>query len=316
MGASSIWKKRCEMNVREWALITFTVLAQLSVGSFVVLGIVHFFALRKAGVEEADRLSDRALLAIWLTLLLGLAASLLHLGNPLNAWRAIGNLGTSWLSREIASGVVFAALGGLFAVLQWRKLGSFMLRNLVAIAAGLVGLFLVYAMSQVYMLPAEPGWNVVTTPFSFFTTTGLLGVLAMGAAFVANYAYVQRKTPGCADAQCRLMRGSLKWLAVASIVLLGAQFVILPLNVALLAGGAGAAAVPLLVNQYSLVFGLRLGLVFLGAGVLGVFLFQAALKPGLEQRLANLAYAAFAAVLVSEVLGRFLFYATQVRIAM
>ena len=101
--------------------------------------------------------------------------------------------------------MVFAGLGGLFAVMQWRKLGSFQLRNLVAVAAGLVGLFLVYSMSMVYMLPAEPGWNVITTPFSFFTTTFLLGVLAMGAAFVANYAYVQRKTPGlcrCAVRAC------------------------------------------------------------------------------------------------------------------
>ena len=52
------------MNVREWALITFSILAQLSVGSFLVLGVVHFFAARKSGEEEADRLSDRALLAI------------------------------------------------------------------------------------------------------------------------------------------------------------------------------------------------------------------------------------------------------------
>ena len=303
------------MNVREWALITFTILAQLSVGSFLVLGIVHFFATRQAGLDEADRLSDRALLAIGPALLLGLLASLLHLGNPLNAYRAIGNLGTSWLSREIFSGVSFAILGGLFALMQWRKLGSFALRNLVAWAAALVGLVLVYSMSMVYMLPAEPGWNVATTPFAFFTTTFLLGVLALGAAFVANYAYVQRTTPGCADAQCRLLRGALKWIAVASIALLGVEFVILPLQIALLGAGAGAPAVPLLIGPYGLVFGLRLALVFLGAGVLGVFLFQAALKPGQEHVLANLAYAAFALVLVGEVLGRFLFYATQVRIA-
>ena len=36
----------------------------------------------------------------------------------------------------------------------------------------------------------------------------------------------------------------------------------------------------------------------------------------MENRLANLAYAAFALVLVGEVLGRFLFYATQIRIAL
>jgi anaerobic dimethyl sulfoxide reductase subunit C (anchor subunit) len=303
------------MNVREWALVTFTILAQLSVGSFLVLGVVHFFAARKAGEAEADRLSDRALLAIGPVLLLGMAASLLHLGNPINAWRAIANLGTSWLSREIFFGVVFAGLGGVFALIQWRKLGSFALRNAVAVAAALVGSALIFSMAMIYMLPAEPAWNLITTPLSFVTTTLLLGVLTMGAAFVANYAYIQRRQPGCADAQCLLLRGALKWIAIASIVLLGSEFVILPVQLALLSGAA-RPAIALLVDQFSALFALRLLLVFIGAGILGVFLFQAALKPGGEHALANLAYAAFGLVLVSEVLGRFLFYAMQVHIAL
>ena len=37
------------MNVREWALIAFTILMQLSVGAFVVLGAVHYFAARAKG---------------------------------------------------------------------------------------------------------------------------------------------------------------------------------------------------------------------------------------------------------------------------
>ncbi|MBI5080421.1 MAG: dimethyl sulfoxide reductase anchor subunit, partial [Chloroflexi bacterium] len=125
------------MNIREWALIAFTILAQMSVGSFIVLGIVHFFATRKAGLEEADRLSDRALLAIGPTLLLGMVASLLHLGNPLTAYLAISNLGSSWLSWEVLSGVLFAAVGGVFAFMQWRKITSFTVRNIVALVAAL-----------------------------------------------------------------------------------------------------------------------------------------------------------------------------------
>ena len=304
------------MNVREWALITFTILAQMSVGSFLVLGVVHYFSARHSGPDEADRLSDRALLAIGPALLLGLAASLLHLGNPINAYRAIANLGTSWLSREIFCGVLFAALGGAFAFLQWRKLGSAAFRNFVALAAAGVGLLLVLSMAMVYMLPAEPAWNLVTTPLSFFATTFLLGVLAMGAAFVANYAYLQRKAPGCADAQCVLLRDSLRWIAVASIILLGVEFVLLPLSIALQASGSALPAVPMLIGPFAAVFALRLALVFLGAGVLGVFVFQAALRPGREYSLANLAYAAFALVLVGEILGRFLFYATQVHYAL
>ncbi len=99
------------MNVREWALITFTILAQMSVGAFVLLGLVHTVVERRAGGAEADRMADRALLAIGPTLVLGLGASLLHLGTPWIAYRAISNVESSWLSREIAGGVIFAGLG-------------------------------------------------------------------------------------------------------------------------------------------------------------------------------------------------------------
>jgi len=298
------------VNVREWALITFTILAQMSVGSFIVLGVVHFFSARKAGEKQADELSDRALLAIFPVLGLGLLASLLHLGNPINAYKAVTNLGSSWLSREILCGVLFAVVGFAFALMQWRKLGSFTLRNIVALAAALIGIVLVYCMAMVYALPTRPSWNLITTPLSFYVTTLLLGVLAMGAAFVANYWYVQRKNPGCASEQCILLRDSLRWIAVASIALLGCQFVVVPLALALAAVGGATDSVEMLGSDYGWMFVLRLALVFLGAGVLGIFVYRAAQSPGKEQVLGMLAYAAFVLVLVGEVLGRFLFYAT------
>jgi anaerobic dimethyl sulfoxide reductase subunit C (anchor subunit) len=88
------------METREFALIAFTILAQMSVGSFLVLLVVRFFAVSKAGEKQADELADRALYAIGPVLVLGLAASLLHLGNPLNAYKAVTNFSTSWLSRR------------------------------------------------------------------------------------------------------------------------------------------------------------------------------------------------------------------------
>ncbi len=304
------------MEVRVWALILFTILAQLSVGSFVVLGVVHFFAARRAGDAEADRLSDRALLAIGPVIVLSLFVSLFHLGNPLNAFRAVTNLGTSWLSREVLGSVLFTLVGGVFAVMQWRKLASFTVRSVIAWVAALIGLLLVFSMSQVYALSIQPAWNNLGTPIAFFATTLLLGALAMGAAFVANYAYVQRANPGCAEAQCVLLRGALRWIAVTAIVMLGVELIAAPLQLAYLAGGAPAAAASaaLLAGRYGLIFGLRLVLVFVGAGVLAVFLYQNALSPGRERVLGYLAYVTFALVLIGEVLGRFLFYATHVKI--
>lgn len=304
------------MDVRELALITFSVLTQMAVGSFIVLGVVHYFAQRSKGLEQADRMSDRALVAIWPVLGLAIVASLFHLGNPLNAFRAVTNVASSWLAREIFFTVLFFGVGVLFAFLQWKKLSTPTTRNVVAVIAALIGVVLVYSMSQVYNLRTVPSWSSMATPVSFFVTALLLGTLAMGAAFVANYNYVQRQDPGCADAQCTLLRGASKWLAIAAVVLMGIEFVIIPLNGAYLAaqGGAALASTTMLVDQYSLIFALRLALVFIGAGILGLFIYQTAQVAGREERLTVLTYAAFALLLAGELLGRFLFYSTYARI--
>lgn len=305
------------MNTKDWALIVFTILAQMSVGAFVVLGITHYFAQRKAGAQEADRMSDRALLAIWPVLVLGLLASILHLGSPLGAPRAIMNIGSSWLSREILFGVLFGVSGFVFAFLQWRKIGSFSLRNVVAWIAALIGLALIYSMSRAYMLPTQPAWNTLATPIMFFTTTFLLGSLAIGTAFVTNYAYIKRKEPACGDIQCELLRDTLRWIAIASVALLGIELVAIPLQTAFLASSSIPQAidsVAMTYNQFGLLFGLRLVLVFIGAGMFAVFLYGNSLSAGHERTLSNVVVGAFALVLLAEVIGRFLFYATHIRI--
>jgi anaerobic dimethyl sulfoxide reductase subunit C (anchor subunit) len=306
------------MDVREWALIAFTILTQMSAGAFVVLGVVHFFAARKAGEAEADRLSDRALLAIGPVIVLGLIVSLFHLGNPLNAYRAVANIATSWLSREILASVLFTVVGGLFALMQWRKLGTFAVRSVIAWIAAILGLAQVYIMARVYQLPMQPAWNTIATPIAFYATALLLGVLAMGAAFVANYAYVQRQAPASATVQADLLRSALRWIAVSAVVLLGVELVAAPLQVAYLAAGSAAAraSAELMFGEYGLIFGLRLALVFLGAGIIGLFLYRSAVNAGQERMMGTLAYAAFALVLVSEVLGRFVFYAAHVKIGL
>ena len=146
------------MDARDWALITFTILVQMSVGSIWVLGVAHYFAARKYGAEEADRLSDRALFALVPVIALAFIASLLHLGNPFNAYRAVAHLGSSWLSAEIFFGVIFAVLAFIFAFLQWRKIGSLVLRNVFAWLAALDGLVLVFVMSKFTCChPSLPG---------------------------------------------------------------------------------------------------------------------------------------------------------------
>lgn len=304
------------MNTRDLALISFTILVQMSVGSIWVLLMAHLFARRKYSVEAVERLSDRALYALIPVIALGFLASLFHLGDPFNAYRAVTNLGSSWLSREILFGVIFAVLAVVYAFLQWRKIGSAGMRIVIAWLAGIDGLVLVYCMSHVYMLTAQPSWNNWTTPISFYATTFLLGALAMGVAFVANYNYLQRKEPGCADEQCTLMRETLRWIALAAVILLGVELVLLPIYLAQTASGsvAGLASVKLMAGSLGWMLILRVVLAFLGAGVFALFLYQNAMSTGKEKMVGTVAIIAFLCVLVAEVIGRMLFYAAQVRI--
>lgn len=305
------------MNTQEWALIIFTTLTQMSVGAFIVLGVVHFFVERKAGLQEADRMSDRVLIAILVTLGLGMVASLFHLGNPLNAYKAVTNLGTSWLSREILAGVIFAILALLFVLMQWRKIGSAQLRRIIAVITAVVGLFLIYCQARIYMLPAQPAWNSVITPISFFVSTFLLGVLAIGAALVANCAIVQRKSPECATTQYEMLRQAIRWLSIASIILVGIEIIITPLYLASLGNGSSAAqrSLAMIAGELNIALILRMLLGFVGAVVVAAFLYNYVTSEE-KKNIGVLAFTAFAFVFVAEILARYIFYASHINIGL
>lgn len=308
------------MQMSEWSLIIFTTIMQMAVGSFAVLGGVHFFATRRYSEKDADLLSDRALLAIGPAVVLALVVTFLHLGNPINAPRAISNLGTSWLSREITLAVIFSVGGAVFAFMQWRKISTPNTRNAIALVLAAVGLVCVFSMSQIYMLPTIPAWDSLATPAAFLLTTFLLGALAIGAAYVAAY-WMLKSRDNLTDqtVQFDILATTLRWIALISIALLGIQFIVIPLYVAELAvdtSAAASASIALIMSQNGLLFGLRLALLFLGAGIFAVFVYQNATSEAKLRIAGNLAYAAFALVLVAEIIGRFLFYSSMVRIGL
>jgi anaerobic dimethyl sulfoxide reductase subunit C (anchor subunit) len=321
------------VDTQELPLVVFTILAQMSVGAFVVLGVVHVLAGRKAQAT-VDKLSDPALYAIVPVMIAALIASLFHLGDPFHALYTGKNFEHSWLSREIVFGVAFTALAFAFAASQLFKWFTPLVRQGLAGLTALVGLALVFVMSMVYMLPTVPGWDTWATPVGFFTTAFLLGSLAIGAAFVATTTIPRLAARHGGDTG-PLLRQSLRGISVAAIVLLGVEFVMEPTYALQLAsrGGIAAHSAHLLLFGGGSVFIVRLALVFAGAGLLGTYLhlqrpptanlpatFTLASASGgsglaASQRLmVYAASAAFTLVLASEVLGRILFYTGFARI--
>src|SRR5205085_12690714 len=106
---------------------------------------------------------------VWLAALTG---SLLHLGRPTRAWKAIRNVCSSWLSREI---VAFSAAIPCSALLALHPTTA------VALAAALVNSAALVVNAQVYRLVPRPAWDTPLTTVRFLASAARLGPLIAAA---------------------------------------------------------------------------------------------------------------------------------------
>jgi Fe-S-cluster-containing dehydrogenase component/DMSO reductase anchor subunit len=254
-------------------LAVMLVLTQLSVGGF----LVELVARLAGGGGIATPVHTRLCLAFGL---LGLAASLLHLGRPLYAYRAVLGFRHSWLSREVVALGVFAKLAAAYVAAEALAPGWLAARpglraaGLAAVvAAGAAG---VGCSVMVYHVVRRTLWRAASGGVKFAGTAvvlGLaaalasLGVAALGreggsaaaalpavAAALALATLAKLRTeaadrlavdePGPPGTTARLLRGPLKRVAGARLFFGVAGGVALPALAAAGAAGGdrGAAA--------------------------------------------------------------------------
>ena len=325
------------METRDWSLVFFTVLTQAAVGAFIVLQVLGYLSQRRRARREdletggdgpatTNERSTRHEAAVPLLLVLavlsaGLFAALFHLSTPLQAARAVVNFSSSWLSREIVFGSLFALLLGTLAWREWRAADAApanpsLVTWLPRLAAA-AGLTFLGCQIAIYLLPAQPAWNSFATPAAFGGTALRLGILGVAAGLLGRCLVPEADAPaaGPAAASPAVLRG----LALAGILGLALEFVVVPLHLAALAGepsAAAAASAQRLTGDYGGVLLLRLGLLAAAAAALGgvVALARGPLPPSRQRLVAALTSGALGLVLVSEVCGRFLFYAMRVRV--
>ena len=305
------------METRDWSLVFFTVLTQAAVGAFLVLQVLgHLSHRRRADERSTGHEAAVSLLFVLAVLSAGLFAALFHLSTPLQAARAVVNFSSSWLSREIVFGSLFAALLGTLTWREWRAASPPLATWLPRLTAA-AGLAFLACQTAIYLLPAQPAWNSFATPAAFGGTALRLGILGVAAGLVGRSLVPEADDPaaGPAAASPAILRG----LALAGILALALEFVVVPLHLVALAGepsAAAAASAQRLTGDYGGVLLLRLGLLAAAAAALGgvVALARAPLPPSRHRLAAALTSGALGLALVSEVCGRFLFYAMQVRV--
>ena len=152
-------------------LAVMLVLTQLAVGAFVADMVVG----------RSSAMAIVAVVAGWLAL----GASVLHLGRPTQAWRAVIGLRHSWLSREVVAFGAFAALATAHAgatLLGLPAAGTTLL-GWAAAAAGLAGV----AFSVcIYAVTGRTWWRGDRTSGRFGFTTLATGLAVALVAAVAD----------------------------------------------------------------------------------------------------------------------------------
>ena len=174
-----------------WPLIVMLALTQLSVGAFLVERLLEL-AVPGALTASIRPVHSASALVFGL---LALAVSVLHLGRPRYAYRAVLGLRHSWLSREILAFGIFAGLAVAYAVWSWPGstawLGGLGDRGAAAGAAiagdaaawlgwavALSGTAGVLCSVMVYEYTKRDFWNGPATACRFLLTAAVLGLAA------------------------------------------------------------------------------------------------------------------------------------------
>jgi formate dehydrogenase iron-sulfur subunit len=178
------------------SLVFMTTLIQAVSGSL-ILGLIY---------KAAQPLFLTMLLVITV---IALNISVLHLGRPAYAWRALKMWRRSWLSREVLGFSLFFGALTLYTVTAWwaaipsaastalnapwlqqihHLQYSAELLNILGWTTAFFGIAGTIASAFIYLVPARPAWNMVHTPIDFILSCALFGsILPPCLAWLAHY---------------------------------------------------------------------------------------------------------------------------------
>ena len=77
------------MNTHELPMILFTVIAQLSVGTFIAVGVMDLLLSHRNDARTVRRVTEPVLYAIGPALVLGLLISMLHMNDVTNVFNVV-----------------------------------------------------------------------------------------------------------------------------------------------------------------------------------------------------------------------------------
>jgi len=304
------------MNLREWALPVYTILMELATGALLMLWTIRALSRSKLRREEMDRIIRNPLLVILFTVVVAMIGAHFHLSRPYLSILAALNFRSSWLSREIVFTVLFFLSTGYLWYLQWFVTGRPVLKDAFGWIALMFGFAATYCMSWIYLLPTQTAWNTPFTILSFYVSTLLLGVMTMACLLIMDMKFAEVREPATVQARNAIVHSALVWFVGLAIVSVIAATTINLYQIQYLRSGDETAqmSLQLLLELYRALFGIRFVLMLAGIGTLAIsaYLIVRRNKPATEMMIP--VYVSCLLVLIGEIIGRFLLYATHVRV--
>ncbi len=261
-------------------LVVFTFLSQMAIGAFASLFVLDVYQ-----EKVTKRSAFISLVAILIVSVVAVIVSVFHLGHPFAAYRALLNFGHSWLTREIVFFPTFMLFVFLYAfVAKTRKQ-----KQTFGWITNIIGAVTIFSTAMIYTIPSVPAWNNGTTVAAFFTTALLLGPI-----FIQLLISVLEK---------KFVNLNLYTTIVAFLAIL-----LNVMNLTILKGGLPAAVESAGLLVASPLFWVKI-IALLGAFfIAGYFLLK---KKTISFSTVSILYVCF---IVSEFLGRMLFYSSGVHL--
>lgn len=286
------------MNSNEWPLVFFTLLTQISLG-IIVAGLLFSLVTKNAETNIPLDLKKWLMFTALGCMVVALAISFFHLASPLHSVYALSNIGTSWLSREIllVSMLTFCLLiasASLHFNVPHRDLFSYLF-----LACLIVGVILVWSMARIYMIETVPLWNSPATPIAFFNSALLLG----GSITLVVLALYFSKNPDIPD--IRQIQNAVFMMIAAGVFISLLNMLLIQPDMAVAGSGFFSPAVSPWWRHGQLI------LMLAGFSLLTYWF---TLLPDSTWAASKLIYAGTACLLVAEILGRYLFYASYYRV--
>lgn len=147
-----------------WPLVSMLTFMPMAVGCF--------------ALAAASNLSPFLSVAGWLAAAVGLATSVLHLGQPLRAWRVFLGLRRSWLSREAVLFGLWFPLASSYALARWNPGGvaDFLTSraHALGVATTAIGAVALLCSVMIYVDTRRSFWRFSQTAPRFFGTAIVL----------------------------------------------------------------------------------------------------------------------------------------------